>query len=178
MRVVWPCLFDVISFWCTFQSNFVPLWDTLCDYTVLKNSYTGQYLLWSNLSAITMVFSYHFMKVCRKWSEGPSIFSKLQVFESIHEGFSFSVTLKADFCNNVLLQIFSLVEACCIEIRALLAATLQKLLPQVSFLGISLNILTIFSKSPILDVCLTSEFFSALLHNSYLNGYMALILLS
>ena len=92
--------------------------------------------------------------------------------------FSFSLTLKADFCNNVLLEIFSLVEPCCIEIRALLAATLQKLLPQVSFLGISLNILTIFSKSPILDVCLTSEFFSALLHNSYLNGYMALILLS
>ena len=118
------------------------------------------------------------MKVCRKWSEEPSIFSKLQVFESIHEGFSFSVTLKADFCNNVLLQIFSLVESCCIEIRALLAATLQKLLPQVSFLGISLNILTIFSKSSILDVWLTSEFFSALLHNSHLIDYMALILVS
>ena len=58
-----------------------------------------------------------------------------------------------------------------------MAATLQKLLPQVSFLGISLNILTIFSKSSILDVWLTSEFFSALLHNSHLNGYMAMILL-
>ena len=118
------------------------------------------------------------MKLCRKWSEEPSIFSELQVFESVQEGFSFSVTLKADLCNNVLLQIFSLVESCCIEIRALLAATLQKLLPQVSFLGISLNILTIFSKSSISDVWLTSEFFPALLHNSHLNGYMALILLS
>ena len=145
---------------------------------MLKNSYTGQYLLWSNKSTNTVAFSLHFMKVCRKWSEEPSIFSKLQVFESLYEGFSFSVTLKAEFCNNVLLQIFSLIESCCIEIRALLAATLQKLLPQVSFLGISLNILTIFSKSSILDVWLTSKFFSALLHNSHLNGYMDLILLS
>ena len=40
-------------------------------------------------------------------------------------------------CNNVLLQIFSLVESCCIEIRGLLPATLQKELLQVSFLGIS-----------------------------------------
>ena len=54
--------------------------------------------------------------------------------------FSFSITLKADFRNNVLLQIFSLVESFCMEIRALLAATLQELLPLVSFLGISLNI--------------------------------------
>ena len=118
------------------------------------------------------------MKICRKWSEEPSIFSKLQIFESIHEGFSFSVTLKGDFCNNVLVQIFSLTEYCCIEIRALLAAILQKLLPQVSFLGISLNILTILSKSSFLHVWLTSEFFSDLVHNSHLNGYMALILLS
>ena len=110
--------------------------------------------------------------------EEPSIFSNLQVFESFHEGFSFSVTLKADFFNSVLLQIFSLVESCCMEIRALLAATLQELLLQVSFPAISLNILTIFSKSSILDVWLTSKFFSALLHNSHLNGYMDLILLS
>ena len=73
---------------------------------------------------------------------------------------------------------FSVVESSCIEIRALLTTTLQKLLLQVSFLGMSLNILTIFSKSSILDVLLTSEFFSALLHNSHLNGYMPLILLS
>ena len=39
-------------------------------------------------------------------------------------------------CNNVFLQIFSLVESCCIEIRVLLSATLQKELLQVSFLGI------------------------------------------
>ena len=32
--------FDVL-----FQSNFVPLWNILCDYTVLRNNYTGQYLL-------------------------------------------------------------------------------------------------------------------------------------
>ena len=40
-------------------------------------------------------------------------------------------------CNNVFLQIFSLVESCCIEIRVFLPATLQKELPQVSFLSIS-----------------------------------------
>ena len=96
------------------------------------------------------------MKVCRKWSEEASIFSKLQVFENIHEGFYFSVILKAEFCNNVLPQIVSLGESCSIEIKALLAATLQKFLSQVSFLGISLNILTIFSKSSILDVWLSS----------------------
>ena len=102
----------------------------------------------------------------------------LQVFENIHESFSFSVTIKAYFCNNVFLQIFSLVESCCIEIRALLAATLKKLLPQVSFLGISLNILTIFSKSSILDVWLSFQFFSALLRNNHLGSYRVLILLS
>ena len=73
---------------------------------------------------------------------------------------------------------FSVVEFCCIEIRALLTATLQKLLLQVSFLGMSLNILTIFSKSSILDVLLTSEFFSAFLYNRHLKGYMAQSLLS
>ena len=40
-------------------------------------------------------------------------------------------------CNNVFLQVFCLVESCCIEIRVLQPATLQKELPQVSFLGIS-----------------------------------------
>ena len=40
-------------------------------------------------------------------------------------------------CNNVFLQIFSLVESCCIEIRVLLPATLQREFPRVSFLGIS-----------------------------------------
>ena len=96
----------------------------------------------------------------------------LQVFESILESFSFSVTLKSDFCNNALLQVFSLVESCCIEIRALLAAALQKLLSQVSFLGISLSILINFSKRSILDIWPTYEFFSALLHNSRLNDYV------
>ena len=72
-----------------------------------------------------------------KWSEEVHIFSKLQVYENIHAGFSFSVNLKADFCNNVLLHIFSLVESCFIEIRVLQPITLQKELPQVSFLGIS-----------------------------------------
>ena len=44
----------------------------------------------------------------------------------MHECLSFSVIAKADFCNNVLLQIFSLVESCFIEIRVLLSVTLQK----------------------------------------------------
>ena len=55
--------------------------------------------------------------------------SKLQVYENIHEGFSCSITLQADFGNNVLPQIFSLVESCFIEIRALLPETLQKEIP-------------------------------------------------
>ena len=42
----------------------------------------------------TVVFSWYFMKVSRKWSEEASIFSKLQVYENIHESFSFSITLK------------------------------------------------------------------------------------
>ena len=85
----------------------------------------------------TVVFSWYFMKVSRKWSEEASIFSKLQVYENIHESFSFSITLKDDFCNNVILQIYSLVESCFMEIRALLPVTLQKELLQVRFLGIS-----------------------------------------
>ena len=40
-------------------------------------------------------------------------------------------------CNNVFLQVFSLVESCYPEIRVLLPATLQKELTQVSILGIS-----------------------------------------
>ena len=65
----------------------------------------------------------------------------MQVYENIHEGFSFSVTLKANFCNNFLLQICSLVGSCCIEIRVLLSATLQKKLAEVSSLVISEQIL-------------------------------------
>ena len=85
----------------------------------------------------TVVFSWYFMKVSRKWSEEASIFSKLQVYENIHESFSFSITLKDDFCNNAILQIFSPVESCFMKIRVLLPVTLQKELPQVRFLGIS-----------------------------------------
>ena len=48
---------------------------------------------------------WYFMEVSAKWSDEASSFSNMQVYENIHEGFSFSVTLKADFCNNVLLQI-------------------------------------------------------------------------
>ena len=84
----------------------------------------------------TVVFSWYFVKVSRKWSEEASIFSKLQVYENIHESFSFSITLKEDFWNNVILQIFSPVESCFIEIRVLLPVTLQKEFPQVRFLGI------------------------------------------
>ena len=39
---------------------------------------------------------------------------------------SFSAIAKADFCNNVLLKIFSLVEPCFIEIRVFLPVTFQK----------------------------------------------------
>ena len=48
---------------------------------------------------------WYFMEVSTKWSDEASSFSNMQVYENIHEGFSFSVTLKADFCNNILLQI-------------------------------------------------------------------------
>ena len=85
----------------------------------------------------TVVFSWYFMKVFRKWSEESSIFSKLQVYENIHESFSFSITLKDDFCNNIVLQIFCLAESSFMEIKALMPVTLQKELPQVTFLGIS-----------------------------------------
>ena len=85
----------------------------------------------------TVVFRWYFSKVSRKWSEEAFIFSKLQVYENIHESFSFSITLKDDFCNNVILQIFSLVESCFMEIRDLLPVTLQKELLQVRFLDIS-----------------------------------------
>ena len=81
----------------------------------------------------TLVFSWYFMKVSRNWSGRTSIFSKVQVYENIHEFF----LLKDDFCNNVILQIFSLVESCFMVIRVLLPATLQKELPQVRYLGIS-----------------------------------------
>ena len=85
----------------------------------------------------TVVFSWYFMIISRKWSEEAFIFSKLQVYENIHESFSFSITLKDDFCNNIILQIFSLMESSFMEIRALLPVTLQKELPQFRFLGIS-----------------------------------------
>ena len=55
----------------------------------------------------------------------------LKVCENIHECLSFSVIAKADFCNNILLQIFSLVPSCFIEIRVLLHVTLQKVLKLV-----------------------------------------------
>ena len=110
------------------QSNFVSPWIILGNYTMFK---------YANLSSFTVFFSWYFMKVFMIWSEEASIFSKLQVYENIHESFSFSITLKADFWNNVHFQIFFLVESCFIEIRVLLPVTLQKELLQVRFLGIS-----------------------------------------
>ena len=78
----------------------------------------------------TVVFSWYFMKVSRKWPEEASIFSKLQVYENIHESFSFSITLKDDFCNNVILQIFSWkLGPYCLQPK--------KELPQIRFLGVS-----------------------------------------
>ena len=41
----------------------------------------------------TVVFSWYFTKVSRKWSKEASIFSKLQAYENTHESFSFSITL-------------------------------------------------------------------------------------
>ena len=93
---------------------------------------------WSDLICLqVVVFSWYFMKVSRKWWEEASIFSKLQVYENIHESFFCSITLKDDFCNNGILHIFSLVESCFMKIMPLLSVTLQKELPQVRFLGIS-----------------------------------------
>ena len=117
--------------------RFVPPWNFLGDYTMFKNSYTSRFLFWSILSAITVVFSWYFMQVTGPWSEEEPIFSKLQVYENILESLSFSITLKADFCNNALLQIFSLVESCFIEIRVLPPVTLQTEFLQVRFLSIS-----------------------------------------
>ena len=56
----------------------------------------------------TVVFSWYFMKVSRIWSEEASIYSKLQVYENIHESFAFSITLKDEFCNHAILEIYSL----------------------------------------------------------------------
>ena len=102
---------------------------------VFKNSYTNRYLFWFNLSAIRVLFSGYFTKVSRRWSEETFIFSTFQVFKNIREGFSFSVTLKADFAMTFL-HIFPVVESCFIEIIAFLPVTLQKQLSQVSFLVI------------------------------------------
>ena len=66
------------------------------------------------------------MKFSWKWSEEASIVSKLQVYENVHEEFFSSATLEADFCNNVLLQISSLVDSYFIEIKVLLPVTLKK----------------------------------------------------
>ena len=96
-----------------------------------------------------------------------SFFSKLQVYENIHKKFFFSVTLKADFGIMFSFK-FSLWRSSVLLLLVLLPVTLQKELSQVSFLGISrtntvqrciqtkyslsLNLLTIFSESSILDV--------------------------
>ena len=115
------------------SKKLLPLMIIQCLRTVTLNE-----TICSDLICLqTVVFSWYFMKVFRKWSEESSIFSKLQVYENIHESFSFSITLKDYFCNNIILQIFSLAESCFMEIRALLPVTLQKELPQVTFLGIS-----------------------------------------
>ena len=87
-----------------------------------------------NVEIITVVLRWYFRKVSGKWSEEASVFSTLQIYENIHEGFS--VTLKTDFCSNVILWIFFLVESCFIEFKVLLPVTLQKEFPQVSFRGI------------------------------------------
>ena len=71
-----------------------------------------------------------------EWSEEASISRKLQVYENIHECLSFSVIAKADFCNNVLYQILTLVESFFIEIGILKAYNFAKEI-KVSFMVIS-----------------------------------------
>ena len=78
-----------------FLINSLGPWYTLGNYTVFKNNNTTWYLIWSNLLAVIAIFSKYFMKVSRKWLEEASIFSKLPVYENIHEGFPFSITLKS-----------------------------------------------------------------------------------
>ena len=115
------CVLFTPIVWFTFQYNFMhyaqffqELYWVLTQVshyaphyaTVFRNRYTKLYLLWSNLSSITVFFSWYFMKISRKWTDETSIFSKLQVYESIHEGFSFSVTLKAGFCSMFSFKFF------------------------------------------------------------------------
>ena len=140
-----------VSFWC----NLIPMY----FFKVISFHLEMSYVIIQCLSTVTLVnicsdlvclqsqwFSANILwKFKGNGVEEAPIFSKLQVFENIHEGFSFSlVTLKTQFCNNVRLQIFSLVESSCIEIRTLLDATLQKLLLQVSFLGFFVKYLDYF----------------------------------
>ena len=85
----------------------------------------------------TVVFSWYFMKVSRKWSQEASILNKLQVYENNQESFSFSIILKDELSNIVIFQVSSLVESCFVKVSALLPVILQKDLPQFRFLGIS-----------------------------------------
>ena len=96
-----------------------------CFRTVTLNNVCSD-LIWLQI----VVFSSYLMKVSRKWPEEASIFSKLQVYGNIHESFFFSITLKDDFFNNAILQIFSCkLGPYCLQPK--------KELPQIRFLGIS-----------------------------------------
>ena len=96
-----------------------------CLRTVTLNDVCSD-LIWLQI----VVFSSYFMKVSRKWPEEASIFSKLQVYGNIPDSFLFSITLKDDFCNNVILQIFSWkLGPYCLQPK--------KELPQIRFLGVS-----------------------------------------
>ena len=96
-----------------------------CLRTVTLNDVCSD-LIWLQI----VVFSSYFMKVSRKWPEEASIFSKLQVYGNIPDSFLFSITLKDDFCNNVILQIFWWkLGPYCLQPK--------KELPQIRFLGVS-----------------------------------------
>ena len=111
--------------WCRVDSKkLLCMMIIQCFRTVTLNNVCSD-LIWLQI----VVFSSYFMKVSRKWPEEASIFSKLQVYEDIHVSFPFSITL--------ILQVYSLMESCFMEIRALSPVTLQKELLQVRFLGIS-----------------------------------------
>ena len=104
-NLIWMLsLCDIISFRCVSSKSFHSIF--ILSYVIMQCLRTVTLAdILSNLSLITVVFRWYFINVSRKWSEEASIFNRLLVYENIHEGFSFLVISKADFHNNVLLQI-------------------------------------------------------------------------
>ena len=102
---------------------------------IFQSIYTTCFVTWSDLVAIARVLSLkNFLEINR----GAFIFSKLQTNENIQGSFPLLVTLKADFWKIALLKLSKKISLQPISIayRVLERSTLQKKLPQVSFLGI------------------------------------------